>query len=178
MNKKLENKITKNIEFQNIVNDLIENKTVQEMKNYRQHFSTSCFEHCYAASYYCYRICKLLKLDYKSAARGAMLHDLFLYDWREKGNRSGFHAFTHGKTAYENASKLFDLNKIEKDMIIKHMWPVTISFPRYLETLILTFVDKYCAIQESFEDLFEDFSIRKMFKYSYVFLALIIFKKK
>ncbi len=178
MNKKLENKITKNIEFQNIVNDLIENKTVQEMKNYRQHFSTSCFEHCYAASYYCYRICKLLKLDYKSAARGAMLHDLFLYDWREKGNRSGFHAFTHGKTAYENASKLFDLNKIEKDMIIKHMWPVTISFPRYLETLILTFVDKFCAIQESFEDLFQDFSIRKAFRYSYVFLALIIFKRK
>lgn len=92
-----------------------------------------------------------------------MLHDLFLYDWREKGNRSGFHAFTHGKTAYENASKIFELNKIEKDMIIKHMWPVTISFPRYLETLILTFVDKYCATRESFEDLFQDFLYEKHF---------------
>lgn len=178
MNKKLENKIAESTEFQNIIKNLIENKTVQEMKLYRQHFSTNCFEHCYVASYYCYKICKLFKLDYTSAARGAMLHDLFLYDWREKGNRCGFHAFTHGKTAYENASKIFELNKIEKDMIIKHMWPVTFRFPRYLETLILTFVDKYCAIQESFEDLFEDFSIRKMFKYSYVFLALIIFKKK
>lgn len=178
MNKKLEDKITKNIEFQDIIKNLIENKTVREMENYRQHFNTSCFEHCYVASYYCYKICKLLKLDYKSAARGAMLHDLFLYDWREKGNHSGFHAFTHGKTAYENASKIFELNKIEKDMIIKHMWPVTISFPRYLETFILTFVDKYCATRESFEDLFQGFSIRKVFRYSYVFLALIIFKRK
>ena len=84
MNVKLESKISEDSEFQNIIQDLIRNKTVQEMKNYRQHFNTSCYEHCYVASYYCYKICKALKLDYKSAARGAMLHDLFLYDWRVK----------------------------------------------------------------------------------------------
>ncbi len=178
MNKKLENKITENIEFQNIIKDLIENKTVQEMKNYRQHFNTSCYEHCYVASYYCYRICKALKLNYKSAARGAMLHDLFLYDWRVKNNRTGWHAFTHGKTAYENASKILKLNKIEKDMIIKHMWPVTLALPRYPQTFILTFVDKYCATMESFEEMFSEFSFRKLFRYSYVFLALFIFKRK
>ena len=135
------------------------------MKKFRQHFNTDCFEHCYVASYYCYKICKKLKLDYISAARGAMLHDLFLYDWRIKNSHSGLHAFTHGKTAYENASKIFELNKIEKDMIIKHMWPVTISFPRYLESYILTFVDKYCAMRESFEDLTNDFSIKKALNY-------------
>lgn len=69
MNKKLEEKVSDNTEFQSIIKDLIENKTVQEMNNYRQHFNTSCFEHCYIASYYCYKICKLFKLDYKSAAR-------------------------------------------------------------------------------------------------------------
>lgn len=119
-----------------------------------------------------------MKLDYKSAARGAMLHDLFLYDWREKNSHSGLHAFNHGKVAYKNASEIFELNKIEKDMIIKHMWPVTIAFPKYIESYILTFVDKYCATQESFEDRFENFSIRKVFKYSYVMLALIILKRK
>lgn len=178
MKEKLENKIIENIEFQNIISDLIKNDTVQEMKKYRQHFNTSCFEHCYVASYYCYKICKMMKLDYISAARGAMLHDLFLYDWRVKNNHKGLHAFTHGKTAYENASNLFELNKIEKDMIIKHMWPVTITFPRYMETLILTFVDKYCATKESFEEIFEDFSFKKIWKYSYVLLALIVFKRK
>lgn len=178
MNLKLENKIFEDFEFQEIIDDLIKNETVQQMKNYKQHFSTNCFDHCLMASYYCYKICKKLKLDYKSASRGAMLHDLFLYDWREKNNRNGFHAFTHGKTAYKNASVCFELNKIEKDMIIKHMWPVTIALPRYLESYILTFVDKYCAVKESIEDLSEHFSLRKMFKYSYIFLALLIIKRK
>ena len=36
----------------------------------------------------------------------------------------------------------------EKDIILKHMWPVTFSTPKYLETFIVTFVDKYCAIKE------------------------------
>ena len=178
MKEKLERKIEQDICFQTIIKDIIEHRTDQEIKKFRQHFNTDCFEHCYVASYYCYKICKKLKLDYISAARGAMLHDLFLYDWRIKNSHSGLHAFTHGKTAYENASKIFELNKIEKDMIIKHMWPVTISFPRYLESYILTFVDKYCAMRESFEDLTNDFSIKKALNYSYLFLLFIIFKKK
>ncbi len=49
-----------------------------------------------------------------------MLHDLFLYDWRKKqDDRKGLHAFTHPKTAYKNASKLFALNEKEKDIILK-----------------------------------------------------------
>ena len=47
-----------------------------------------------------------------------------------------------------NAQKLFILNEIEKDIILKHMWPVTFSAPKYLESYIITFVDKYCAIKE------------------------------
>lgn len=139
-------------EFQKIIEPLISNETVQQMKNYRQHYDTTCFEHCYMASYYCYKICKKFHLDYKSATRAAMLHDLFLYDWRKKQpDKKGFHAFTHGKTACENACKLFDLNDKEKDIIKKHMWPVTLALPKSREAFILTFVDKYCAISESFE---------------------------
>ena len=149
MNKKLENKIQNDIEFQDIIKDLTQNKIVQQMKKYRQHCNTDCFEHCYMASYYCYLICKKLKLDYKSAARGAMLHDLFLYDWRQKNGRKGLHAFTHPKYSYENASKIFALNQKEKDIIIKHMWPVTPVPPRYMESFILTLVDKHCTLNET-----------------------------
>ncbi len=164
-------------EFQNIITPLITNETVQQMKNYRQHYETSCFEHCYMAAYYCYSICKKYHLDYKSATRAAMLHDLFLYDWRKKQpNRKGLHAFTHGKTACKNASEIFDLNDKEKDMIIKHMWPVTISFPKYFEGFILTFVDKYCAISESFEILKSRLFMKKTFRYAYLILCLIFIK--
>ena len=35
--------------------------------------------------------------------------------------------------------------EIEKDIIIKHMWPLTITPPRYYESYIVTFVDKYVS---------------------------------
>ena len=47
-------KIYNNNEFINIIQDILENETVKQMKNYRQHHETSCFDHCLIASYYCY----------------------------------------------------------------------------------------------------------------------------
>ena len=118
------------------------------MKLYKQHCNTNCYIHCLEVSYCCYKICKFLKLNYISGARAAMLHDLFLYDWRVKQEINSWHAFTHGKIAYNNAVKLFDLNAMEKDIIINHMWPLTIKIPKTYEGWVLVFVDKYCAIKE------------------------------
>ena len=166
--------IDKDVEFQNIIKEVIENETVQKMKQYRQHYETTCFDHCYIVSYYCYLICKKYSLDYKSAARAGMLHDLFLYDWRvRQPDRKGLHDFTHGMTACKNASKIFDLNDKEKDMIINHMWPVTVNLPRSFEGFILTFVDKYCAMAESFEVLKTRFFLKKSLRYIYTFASMI-----
>ena len=33
-------------EFLDILDELIKNETVQKMKNFRQHYETSCFDHC------------------------------------------------------------------------------------------------------------------------------------
>lgn len=137
------------MEFKKILLDLAGNETVQKMKQYKQHCDTSCFLHCYYAAYYCYVISKCLGLDYVSATRGAMLHDLFLYDWHIKQKDLSWHAFTHPKIAYNNASKIFELNSTEKDMIINHMWPLTIRLPKTKEAWVLIFVDKYCAIKET-----------------------------
>lgn len=177
MNSYIKELIDNDKEFQTIISELIANRTVQQMKKFRQHCETSCFDHCYMAAYYCYSICKKYHLDYKSATRAAMLHDLFLYDWRvRQPDRKGFHAFTHGKTACDNACKLFDLNEKEKDIILKHMWPVTIRFPKYIEGFVLTFVDKYCAISESV-DIFKSRIFRKKtLRYAYLLLSLIIIK--
>ena len=164
-------------EFQMIIKDLITNETVQQMKNYRQHYNTSCFDHCYTVAYYCFLICKKYNLDYKSATRAAMLHDLFLYDWRiRQPDRKGFHAFTHGNTSCKNACKLFDLNEKEKDMIIKHMWPITIIFPKSIEGFVLTFVDKYCAMSETFGVLKSKLFMKKYFRYAYLLLSFMIIK--
>lgn len=170
-------KIYSNDEFIQMIDDLLNNDTVKQMKNFRQHYETSCFDHCLIASYYCYLYGKKFNLDYVSCARAAMLHDLFLYDWRKKQDgRKGLHAFTHPKTAYENASKLFDLNEKEKDIILKHMWPVTIFFPKYKESYLLTLVDKYCALNESYQEIYNRFCQKKLFRYAYVFLCVLFIR--
>lgn len=178
MQKSFEDEIKDINEFNEILEGVRNNETVLEMKKYRQHFETTCYDHCLTASFYCYKICKLFKLDYKSAARAAMLHDLFLYDWRKPNSSGGLHAFKHGKIAYENASKIFDLNDKEKDMIIKHMWPVTIALPKYPETFILTAVDKYCALEESIYDFIYNFSFKNTLKHAYLLFIFLLFKRK
>lgn len=163
-------------EFEDIIYDLVNNDTVLKMKNYKQHYETSCFEHCKMVSYYCYLICKKYNLDYISVARAGMLHDLFLYNWRVRENgRKGLHAFTHPKTALENSKKLFNLNEKECDIILKHMWPVTFfSFPKYKESFIITLVDKYCAIQESIKAYKSRKKLQVAYRYAYVFLSMFI----
>ena len=162
-------------EFDLIINDIVTNETVLQMKNYKQHYDTSCFEHCKNVAYYSYLICKKYNLDYTSAARAGMLHDLFLYDWRTRQEgRKGLHAFTHPKTAFENASSLFELNKKEADIILKHMWPVTLKFPKYIESYIITLVDKCCAIQESIKAYKSKQKLQTAYRYAYVFLSMLV----
>ena len=167
------------VEFFNIIDDIISNDTVKQMKNYRQHCDTSCYKHCMQVAYFTYITCKKLKLDYISATRAAMLHDLFLYDWRKKYRNidiSGLHAFVHPQIALKNASEIFELNDMEKDIILKHMWPVTFSLPRYRESYIVTIMDKYSACLETYLYLRNKLKSKSFYRYAYIFLSMIFFR--
>lgn len=167
---------TKDKDFMEILNDILNNDTVRDMKKYRQHYDVSTYEHCLNVAYLSYKICKKLKWDYKSMARAAMLHDLFLYDWRNSKKElklDGYHAFVHPKIALDNASKIFELNKKEKDIILKHMWPITLTFPKYREAYVITLTDKISAIQESLNYYSNRLESKKTYRYAYIFLCLI-----
>lgn len=146
--------ICKDEEYFELVNDIITNKYVLSMKDYMQHGNTSCFDHSLNVSYYSYLLCKRFNLDAKSAARAGLLHDLFLYDWHtstlsKDSSLKKKHAFYHPYIALKNANKYFRLNKKEKDIIVKHMWPITIVPPKYKESYIIVLIDKLCCITES-----------------------------
>ena len=139
-------------EFYNIISELLKQPKVQELKKYRQHYQTNCYKHSMEVSYCCFLYCKKHNLDYKSAARAAMLHDLFLYDWRVKQpDRKGLHAFRHPRYALNNALTIVNLNPKEQDIILKHMWPLTVILPKYRESYVITIMDKYCTLAESFK---------------------------
>jgi HD superfamily phosphodiesterase len=118
------------------------------MKNYIQHGNINCLDHSIYVSYSSYLICRRLGLDYRSAARGGLLHDFFLYDWHIGKPYKGLHGFIHPCIALQNANKYFVLNNREKEIIEKHMWPLTIGLPRYKETIVVLLLDKYWALIE------------------------------
>ena len=125
-----------------------------KQKNYIQHGNVSVYEHCLRVAYLSIEIVTKfnLNVNIRSLIRGALLHDYFLYDWHIKDKSHRLHGFTHPKTAYKNASKEFYLNDIEKDIIIKHMFPLVIFPPKYLESHIVTIADKISALKETFVD--------------------------
>ena len=138
-------------EYNEFVADIINNPVVTSMKEYIQHGTTTCYDHCVSVSYASYKIAKYFNMDAKSTARAALLHDLFLYDWHTAPKTNKLfqkHGFTHSKEAFNNANKYFKLNDIEKDIILKHMWPLNISLPKYKETCVIILIDKICSIFE------------------------------
>lgn len=145
------------LEYTNYVQDLLTSDVVLSMKEFTQHGNTSCFQHCVNVSYYSYLLCDKLGLDKKSAARAGLLHDLFLYDWHSNTEKMPLfqkHGFTHPQKALDNANQYFELNEKEEDMILKHMWPLTISLPKYKESCIIILVDKMCCLLEFFQGIF------------------------
>ena len=163
-----------NEEFKNIVKDIISNETIQSLRLYKHHYGSNRYEHSLSVAYNSYRICKFLDLDHVSAARAGLLHDLFLYDCENPETRPQNHIKEHPKVSLTNAEKLFVLNDMEKDIILKHMWPVTIRFPKYPESFVVTFVDKYSALKESYDFYISYLEKKKLYRYAYIFLSLLI----
>ena len=141
-------------DFKEIVVRISNTDSFKKMKNIKQHRFSDCYEHSINVATKCFIYAKKmnLKIHLPSLVRGALLHDFYLYDWRENKRKHMNHGFTHPRTALENAKKEFgDLNKIEEDIILSHMWPLTFfKFPKYKESYLVCFSDKICAIKEFF----------------------------
>jgi len=153
LNKKRE--YIRNIEeYRNCINDVISSAAVEKMKQFRHHGHVTCFKHSLNVSFYSFMLCRALGLDYKAAARAGLLHDLFLYDWRTTRLNHGKHGFVHPRLALNNASAMCLLNEVEKDIILKHMFPLTWQLPSYKESWIVCLVDKCCACAEIISCMF------------------------
>ncbi len=126
-------------QFFQAIEPLLANKNVRSMASIRHH-QASTLSHSLVISQASWYLAEAFGLDKESCARGALLHDFFLYDWRsEKHPR---HATRHAGIALENAQMYFDLNEMEKDIILTHMWPLSKTFYHYRESLLVSMVDK------------------------------------
>ena len=135
-------------EYREIVSDLMATDMVKKLANYTQHHHSTRLEHSIAVSFDSYKIAKRRGLDYRAVARAGLLHDLFFYDWRTTKFDLGSHAFIHPRVALRNAERITKLSPMEKDIILKHMWGLTLARPKYEESVIVSLVDDYEAVHE------------------------------
>ena len=99
---------------------------------------------CYIAEKY------NLSVDYYSLITGALLHDYFLYDWHDKedGHKRP-HGFYHPSAALANAERDFEINSRTKNIIKRHMFPLTPIPPVCLEGWVVCIADKICSTKET-----------------------------
>nr|WP_294682848.1 HD domain-containing protein [uncultured Anaerotignum sp.] len=129
---------------------------LQEEKRAKQHGKTSVYQHSIRVAYFSLWLAGRLPLrtDRRALVRGALLHDYFLYDWHEKGGGHRLHGFRHGRTAAKNASRDYGLSGLERGIIARHMFPLTVLPPKSKEGWVVCLADKWCAAEESLHPLF------------------------
>lgn len=154
------------LQYIKIVNNILNNEEFLKIKKIEHHGITR-YDHSVKVSYYSYRIARALRLDYEEVARGGLLHDFFLSpEERTKKDRvTSF--FVHPKKAVKTAKNNFHLTKKEEDMIKAHMFPMSLSVPKYLESWIVSGVDKAVA--------FNEFSVKCGFKLKYAYNMVALF---
>ena len=90
-----------------------------------------------------------VSVDRASLVRGALLHDYFLYDWHDPDPSHNLHGFKHPYFALQRANEDFDLTARERNIIVRHMFPLVPVPPTCREAWIVCLADKYCALAET-----------------------------
>ena len=125
---------------------------MQALRGFIQHGRVTRYEHCLSVCYIALRLAQrmYIRVVERSMVRGALLHDYFLYDWHDPENLRLLHGFTHPGEALRSALEEFELNAIERDVIHRHMFPLTPVPPHCREALLVSIADKVSAVLETF----------------------------
>ena len=137
-----------NFEFYEIILDILETNEFKELKSITHHGNgMTRYDHSLRVAYYTYVITKSLRLNCKKATRGALLHDFFFTSQTSELTTTQALKL-HPEYACENATKYFNISKLEEDIIKKHMFPITKVPPRYLESFIVNIIDNCASVYE------------------------------
>lgn len=134
--------------------DILKSENFRSTKAHIQHGTMTVHNHCVDVARYSLLLNNKLGIgcNKHDLIRGALLHDYFLYDWHDKeylAHRQRLHGFHHPFTALCNAGKEYQLNDTQREIIKKHMWPLTVVPPTCREAWVVTAADKHCSLMET-----------------------------
>ena len=136
--------------FYDIFSEFNQINKYRELKSIVHH-GTNRLDHITRVSKVSFFISKKLGLDYISCTRGALMHDFFTTDDVSK-NDYRYKQFLnkHPVEALNNSLKYFDVNDMEEDIILSHMYPITRKKPKFKESKIVSMCDKLVSFYEFF----------------------------
>ncbi len=152
-----------NEDFFEIIKPIISNEEFQKLKKIKHHGITR-YDHCMRVAYFSFQVSKTLHLDYKEVTEAALLHDFF-FDGDTDNNISKLK--NHPEVALKKAKQYFTLTKKQEDIIRKHMFPIGLRPPMYLESWIVDILDDVAAVYEKSK------STKKELQAAMTFLLLI-----
>ncbi len=135
--------------FNQLSKNIISKQVFKDLKKYPSHGNTTLYTHSINVALLSYKFVQKhhIKCDEKQLIKGALLHDLYLYNWKEK--KVKFHLFKHPKISLETTKQYYRLTKKEENIILTHMFPITIwTIPKCKEAWIVCLFDKIEAIKE------------------------------
>ena len=132
-------------DFIHITRELLDSNEVRMMGRWKHHGSITTLDHSLFVAYWSYRVARFLRLDAVASARGGLLHDLYLYDSKDRSAHPGWQCFDHPRAAERNAKALTNLTDKECNIILSHMWPLGGEMPRSAEAFLVDLVDTICA---------------------------------
>ena len=155
----------------NIVCDILNNDKFLKVKDCKHHGMTR-LEHSLRVSYYSYKMAKKLKLNESATARGGLLHDFFLNEDLPP-KKQKFRVVLHPYVALHNACETFYVSEMEQDIIVNHMFPsLPHKVPKYLESWIVSLVDKVVAIYE----FYSAYGRSHVYRLSNLYIMLLFLK--
>lgn len=149
-------------EVYGIISEILEHKVWKKMKEYNHHIKSRS-THMLSVCLNSYRTSKKKSLDVRSTVIAAISHDLFLYDWKDPSHYAKKpkklterHAFTHPGESLKVLKEYFPhlVNERIENIILSHMWPLSMKFPKYRESWVVTMADKKDSL-EAFKNIKE-----------------------
>ena len=141
-------------ELEEIYQRFLHDKKVMRMEEIQMHRGSSCYIHSFRVA----KLCILKAARYKrydmqnlkDVLVAAILHDYYLYDWREHREFKKKHGRRHPLVACENAIRDFDIPVEVQNIIKSHMWPLTPHlYPKTKEAKLVNRMDNHIATKEA-----------------------------
>ncbi|MBQ7276441.1 MAG: HD domain-containing protein [Bacilli bacterium] len=139
--------------LEDIYYSFLNNDLIKKMKDIPMHRGSNCYIHSFLVAKLAIKraLRHNKELNLEAILVSSILHDYYLYNWRENKELLNKHGSKHPKVANENAKRDFDIIKLESDIILSHMWPINFKdFPKTTEARIVALADKNVATIEAF----------------------------